>query len=466
MVSCASNDVVAEATIENLGKRGVIGTGICFLDHMVDQLTSHGQLGVSLRVRIGGGDALAPLRDYAVGALAARAHDDDVAAACGGALGGALRSVAAAARGDGAAAAAAPTVFCCPLDEAYAEATLDLFPDAARAGRCACLLEPYGTMTARPGGRRWIGKYRTDLTPRFWRALAAALGCDLTLRRVRGHNAHHVLESAFKAFARAFRTALDALAPPVAWASPAAPRRAARQRATKETTIEVAVDLDAPWAAADPPRGPLEAWTGAAVTPGFLASTVEETPRLATGVPALDDVLSTFAEHAGILVAARCAGDRYIDDHHTAEDVAITVGQCLCDALGDKAGLTRMASADRERDGVEVRAVLDLSNRPNFHSDLAFDEEYLGGDAAADAGDGECGAVLSSEMLVHALESLTLETRATLHLEGRRDAGGEGHTRPLALAAAAAYGAALGQTIRIDPRRKGAVASSKGTLSK
>ncbi|KAH8051805.1 imidazoleglycerol-phosphate dehydratase [Aureococcus anophagefferens] len=406
MVSCASNDVVAEATIENLGKRGVIGTGICFLDHMVDQLTSHGQLGVSLRVRIGGGDALAPLRDYAVGALAARAHDDDVAAACGALSGAPLR------RGGAAAGAPAPTVFCCPLDEAYAEATLDLFPDAARAGRCACLLEPYGTMTARPGGRRWIGKYRTDLTPLFWRALAAALGCDLTLRRVRGHNAHH--------------------------------------RATKETTIEVAVDLDAPWAAADPPRGPLEAWTGAAVTPGFLASTVEETPRLATGVPALDDVLSTFAEHAGILVAARCAGDRYIDDHHTAEDVAITVGQCLC-ALGDKAGLTRMASADRERDGVEVRAVLDLSNRPNFHSDLAFDEEYLGGDAAADAGDGECGAVLSSEMLVHALESLTLETRATLHLEGRRDAGGEGHTRPLALAAAAAYGAALGQTIRIDP---------------
>ncbi|KAH8079146.1 imidazoleglycerol-phosphate dehydratase [Aureococcus anophagefferens] len=427
MVSCASNDVVAEATIENLGKRGVIGTGICFLDHMVDQLTSHGQLGVSLRVRIGGGDALAPLRDYAVGALAARAHDDDVAAACGGALGGAPLAGGC---GDGAAPA----------------------------------LTPYGTMTARPGGRRWIGKYRTDLTPLFWRALAAALGCDLTLRRVRGHNAHHVLESAFKAFAA---PAKRRRAPPVAWASPAAPRRAARQRATKETTIEVAVDLDAPWAAADPPRGPLEAWTGAAVTPGFLASTVEETPRLATGVPALDDVLSTFAEHAGILVAARCcAGDRYIDDHHTAEDVAITVGQCLCDALGDKAGLTRMASADRERDGVEVRAVLDLSNRPNFHSDLAFDEEYLGGDAAADAGDGECGAVLSSEMLVHALESLTLETRATLHLEGRRDAGGEGHTRPLALAAAAAYGAALGQTIRIDPRRKGAVASSKGTLSK
>ena len=141
------------------------------------------------------------------------------------------------------------------------------------------------------------------------------------------------------------------------------------------------------------------------------------------------------------------------------------MGQCLCDALGDKAGLTRMASADRERDGVEVRAVLDLSNRPNFHSDLAFDEEYLGGDAAADAGDGECGAVLSSEMLVHALESLTLETRATLHLEGRRDAGGEGHTRPLALAAAAAHGAALGQTIRIDPRRKGAVASSRAFSS-
>ena len=69
-------------------------------------------------------------------------------------------------------------------------------------------------------------------------------------------------------------------------------------------------------------------------------------------------------------------------------------------------------------------------------------------------------------MLHHVFDSLTLETRATGHLEVRADATeAAGHTLDLALAAAAAYGAALARAIRIDPRRRGAVASSKGTLS-
>ena len=71
-------------------------------------------------------------------------------------------------------------------------------------------------------------------------------------------------------------------------------------------------------------------------------------------------------------------------------------------------------------------------------------------------------------MLFHVFNSLTLEMRSTCHLELRQHARAEqpGHTLDLALAAASAYGAALSRAIRVDPRRRGAVASSKGTLSK
>ena len=108
--------------------------------------------------------------------------------------------------------------------------------------------------------------------------------------------------------------------------------------------------------------------------------------------------------------------------------------------------------------------MLDLSNRPHFESDLPLDEEYVGGDAQVarqpDAGadgakggavsdesappcDMVVGGVLSNEMLFHVFDSLTLEMRATCHLELRADDGGAGHTLGLALAAAGAYGSAL-----------------------
>jgi len=80
--------------------------------------------------------------------------------------------------------------------------------------------------------------------------------------------------------------------------------------------------------------------------------------------------------------------------------------------------------------------------------------------------DAVCGGALSCEMLFHVFNSLTLEMRASCHLELRADSEERGHTLPLALAAASAYGAALSRAIRVDPRRQGRVASSKGTLSK
>ena len=200
------------------------------------------------------------------------------------------------------------------------------------------------------------------------------------------------------------------------------------------------------------------------------------TPRF--GAFALTQV--QFARAAGIELVVHCEGDRHIDDHHTAEDVAITLGQCFHEALGEKKGLARMGCAEGAHGDARVRAVLDLSNRPHFESDLPFDEENVGGieygeEAAAAAAaavdapspwDSLCGNVLSCEMLFHVYNSLTLEMRSSCHLELREDSGGAGHTLDLALAAASAYGAALSRAIRIDPRRQGKVASSKGTLSK
>ena len=142
--TATSGAVVAEACVLNLTPPSKIGTGICFLDHMCDQLTSHGQLGVTLRCGVGSGAWFAPGRDYATG-VAGRPHDRDIFVACGTALGLALRrvvdEVAAAAAAPAAAAAA---TFCCPLDEAFAEAVIDLRPPAERRGACAVRLEPYG----------------------------------------------------------------------------------------------------------------------------------------------------------------------------------------------------------------------------------------------------------------------------------------------------------------------------------
>lgn len=210
-----------------------------------------------------------------------------------------------------------------------------------------------------------------------------------------------------------------------------------------------------------------------------LKASIQTTARIITGIEVLDRVLTEFAKAAGIEIVIHCEGDRHIDDHHTAEDVAITLGQCFHEALGDKAVFARMGCAEGVHGGARVRAVLDLSNRPHFESDLPFDEEYIGAVVAQHSGDGTtaadgapspwdtlCGDILSSEMLYHVLNSLTLEMRSTCHLEFVEDTKATGHTLDLALAAASAYGAALSRAIRVDPRRGGTVASSKGTLSK
>ena len=226
-------------------------------------------------------------------------------------------------------------------------------------------------------------------------------------------------------------------------------------------------------------------------------------PSIDTGVMLLDMLFRELRAACAFHFSVRCRGDTYIDDHHTTEDVSITLGQCIGAALGSKAGVRRMACAvgtaegggvDHEYGGgpdiARVRCVLDLSNRPHFESDLPLDEEYVGGDAAFRAAMevpcgtassqgstaapvARCGRALTCEMLFHTLDSLVVESRSTAHLQllhgdGSSVNGGgsaEGHTLELAIAAVRALGAAFAECARVDPRRAGKVASSKGTLS-
>ena len=203
--------------------------------------------------------------------------------------------------------------------------------------------------------------------------------------------------------------------------SSSASRRAARRaRATKETAVDVAVDLD-----------------GAA----------NET-TVTTGIQTLDALLLAMAEEASFQLNVDASGDLWIDDHHTTEDVAITVGQVLNEALGSKAGCNRMGRATARVGDARVEVIADLSNRPYLSNGLVFTSDTIGD--------------LSAEMVDHLFMSVAANAQMTAHIVRADDGGDEADA---AEAAARAFGKCLKQCVAVDPRRAGAVASSKGTLS-
>ncbi|HEX6596267.1 MAG TPA: imidazoleglycerol-phosphate dehydratase HisB [Acidimicrobiales bacterium] len=126
-------------------------------------------------------------------------------------------------------------------------------------------------------------------------------------------------------------------------------RQATRSRATKETKIEVTLDLD-----------------------GSGAVTVS------TGLPFFDHMLAQLGRHGGFDLDLIAEGDLDVDAHHTVEDVGIVLGECLRDALGDKAGVRRFASITLPLDEALIDVALDLSGRPYLHYDVDPGGEALG----------------------------------------------------------------------------------------
>ena len=118
-------------------------------------------------------------------------------------------------------------------------------------------------------------------------------------------------------------------------------RTAARTRTTKETSIDISVDLD-----------------------GTGRTTVE------TGLPFFDHMVSQLGKHGGFDLSVKATGDLVVDAHHTVEDVGIALGECIRDALGDKAGVRRFASIELPLDEALIAVALDLSGRPFFVYDV------------------------------------------------------------------------------------------------
>ena len=186
-------------------------------------------------------------------------------------------------------------------------------------------------------------------------------------------------------------------------------------RTTKETSVDVTLDLD-----------------------GTGVVSVE------TGVGMYDHLLTAFAHHGLFDLSVRTEGDLHIDEHHTVEDTALVLGSAIDEALADRSGITRFASASVPMDEALATCVLDAGGRPYAVFDLGFRADRIGS--------------LGTQMIPHALESLIRTSRSTVHLFAR---GTNDHH--IAEAAFKALGIALRSAVSVDPRRVG-VPSTKGTL--
>ncbi len=195
------------------------------------------------------------------------------------------------------------------------------------------------------------------------------------------------------------------------------PRSALVERQTAETTVRLALDLDAP----------------------------SPTYDHRTGVGFLDHMLDLFARHGRFGLTVEAQGDLHVDDHHTVEDVGICLGRALDQALGDKAYVTRYGAATVPMDEALARAVVDLSGRSFLVFQARFDRERVGD--------------LSTELVEHFFWSVAEHARLTLHLDVLR--GKNDHHRIEALFKA--FARALRQAVDRDgagdrmPSTKGAL---------
>lgn len=192
-------------------------------------------------------------------------------------------------------------------------------------------------------------------------------------------------------------------------------RRATIRRKTRETTVNVSLDLDG---------------SGSA--------------NVRTGVGFFDHLLETLAHHALLDLEIETTGDLVVDDHHTVEDTALVLGSAFAEALGDRAGIARFGDASVPMDEALGFAAIDVGGRPYAVVDLPFRGERAG--------------ELTLQNVEHALEAFARTAGVTLHLRasGRND-------HHIAEAAFKSLARALRAAIEPDPRRSG-VASTKGTL--
>ncbi len=187
-------------------------------------------------------------------------------------------------------------------------------------------------------------------------------------------------------------------------------------RKTKETDIRVSFNLDG---------------TGRA--------------RISTGLPFLDHMLELFAKHGQFDLEVRCEGDLEIDDHHSVEDIAITLGQALVEALGDKKGINRYGEALVPMDEALCRSVIDLSGRFYLVYEAQTKRQKIGN--------------FSVELAEHFWRSFAETAKFNLHIDCLRGR----NTHHILEGTFKATTRALRQAVDLNPRVVG-VPSTKGSL--
>src|SRR5712691_1402603 len=167
--------------------------------------------------------------------------------------------------------------------------------------------------------------------------------------------------------------------------------------------------------------------------------------QVSTGLPFLDHMLDLFARHGLFDLEVACKGDLEIDDHHSVEDIAITLGQALTQALGDKAGIARYGEAVVPMDEALCRSVIDLSGRFYLVYEVHTRRQKIGN--------------FSVELAEHFWRSLAETARFNLHVDCLRGR----NTHHILEGTFKATARALRQAIEREPRITG-VLSTKGTL--
>ncbi len=194
-------------------------------------------------------------------------------------------------------------------------------------------------------------------------------------------------------------------------------RKASIARTTHETDIAVAVNLDG---------------TGAYA--------------VSTGIGFLDHMIEQFSRHSLIDISCTIKGDLHVDQHHTTEDSAIAIGQAILEALGDKAGIGRYGAAYSPMDETLARVTLDISGRPFLVWKAAFTQPRLG--------------EMDTELFEHWFHSISQAAGITLHCELLY--GSNNHH--IVEGIFKGFARAMRQAVELDPRKAGAIPSTKGML--
>jgi imidazoleglycerol-phosphate dehydratase len=194
-------------------------------------------------------------------------------------------------------------------------------------------------------------------------------------------------------------------------------RIAAVKRTTKETDVEVRVNLDG--------NGQCQA---------------------DTGIPFLDHMLQQISSHGLIDLEVKATGDIEIDDHHTNEDVGITLGEALAQALGDRKGIVRFGHFVAPLDEALIQVSLDFSGRPHLSYGLEIPTQRVG--------------TYDTQLVREFFVAIVNHSQMTLHI--RQLDGINSHH--IIEATFKAFARAMRMALEIDPRRAGAIPSSKGVL--